>query len=539
LLADDSATIRKVVELTFAEEGVDVFSVADGDAAMQKFVDVGPDLVMADVNMPGMNGYRLCEMIKQDDSTRHIPVILLVGSFEPFDPGEASRVGSNYYFTKPFRSIRELVEKVTEYLELSGLAFAPEPETADIEGLYNESFETTLEMPHPEVDAAAYAAVTYATEAPRLDETQEYDAEYGVEDPLAAEHEVEAVGPKAVIEQEHIETAEPVAEVPEGEFPDDGYDQFVERAPWEEPVPPIEDERFPLAAISKELGDPGMDDEIIETSHPVSDDELIEEIHPFNPPVLPVAELIDPFVERVETAVPLTEHGWATLGYELETTGEVAKLESPIDEPEPSPVKFAIEDVEPEAEAAVEPVETADEPEPSPVKFAIEDVEPEAEAAVEPFETADEPDPSPVKFAIEDVEPEAEAVAEPVETIDQPEPSPVKFGIEDVEPEAEAAAEPVETADEPEPSPVKFGIEDVESEAETSVEPVAPAVETAAASAEAPLPSHVTPELIEAIVQAVLEKMSDRAVRDVATEAVPRIAEKLIREALVDEKKDS
>ena len=55
LLADDSATIRKVIELTFEDEGIDVYSVADGDAAMKKFVEIEPDLVLADVNMPGMS----------------------------------------------------------------------------------------------------------------------------------------------------------------------------------------------------------------------------------------------------------------------------------------------------------------------------------------------------------------------------------------------------------------------------------------------------------------------------------------------------
>ena len=119
LLADDSITIQKVVNLTFADEGIEVIAVGDGDAAMQKFVADKPDLVMADVNMPGIDGYRICEMIKQDDETRQIPVILLVGSFEPFDEEEARRVGADDYLTKPFQSIRQLVNKVTDLLNAS------------------------------------------------------------------------------------------------------------------------------------------------------------------------------------------------------------------------------------------------------------------------------------------------------------------------------------------------------------------------------------------------------------------------------------
>ena len=118
LLADDSITIQKVVNLTFADEGIEVITAGDGDTAMQKFVEIKPDLVMVDVNMPGMDGYRICELIKQDDETKQIPVILLVGSFEPFDEEEARRVGADDYLTKPFQSIRQLVNKVSIFLML-------------------------------------------------------------------------------------------------------------------------------------------------------------------------------------------------------------------------------------------------------------------------------------------------------------------------------------------------------------------------------------------------------------------------------------
>jgi len=139
LLADDSVTIQKVVNLTFADEGIEVITVGDGDAAMQKFVEDTPDLVMADVNMPGLDGYRICEMIKQDDKTKQIPVILLVGSFEPFDEDEARRVGADDYLTKPFQSIRQLINKVSNLLDAQ--------ETTDFteESAVN-SFHDTLEM---------------------------------------------------------------------------------------------------------------------------------------------------------------------------------------------------------------------------------------------------------------------------------------------------------------------------------------------------------------------------------------------------------
>src|SRR6267142_5015962 len=112
LLADDSVTIQKVIDLTFADEGVQVIAFGDGREAMAKIEEIAPDVVLADVFMPFMNGYEVCEYIKQHEKLKHIPVMLLVGSFEPFDEADARRVGANDTLTKPFQSIRRLIDKV-------------------------------------------------------------------------------------------------------------------------------------------------------------------------------------------------------------------------------------------------------------------------------------------------------------------------------------------------------------------------------------------------------------------------------------------
>lgn len=112
LLADDSITIQKVVDLTFADEGMQVTTVSSGARAIEKLEEVSPDIVLVDIFMPGMSGYQVCEHIKRDERFRHIPVMLLVGSFEPFDEAEARRVGADDYLTKPFQSIRQLVSRV-------------------------------------------------------------------------------------------------------------------------------------------------------------------------------------------------------------------------------------------------------------------------------------------------------------------------------------------------------------------------------------------------------------------------------------------
>ncbi len=111
LVADDSATIQKIISLAFSLEDAVVESVSAGDAAMDAVRAFKPHIVLADVFMPGLNGYEVCERIKQDPELSNTPVILLVGTFEPFDESEAARVGCNAHLTKPFDT-SEMIETV-------------------------------------------------------------------------------------------------------------------------------------------------------------------------------------------------------------------------------------------------------------------------------------------------------------------------------------------------------------------------------------------------------------------------------------------
>ncbi|MDQ4121174.1 MAG: response regulator [Acidobacteriota bacterium] len=135
LLADDSITIQKVINLTFADEGISVTSVGNGLAAIEQLREVAPDLVLADVHMPGLTGYEVCEQIRKTPGFENIPVMLLVGSFEPFDEAEARRVGADDYLTKPFQSIKQLVSKVHSLLESSQVetGVQSQPETVSKE----------------------------------------------------------------------------------------------------------------------------------------------------------------------------------------------------------------------------------------------------------------------------------------------------------------------------------------------------------------------------------------------------------------------
>lgn len=113
LLADDSVTIQKVIELTFMDEDYEVRAVSNGDEAVALLHEVNPDFVIADVHMPGANGYEVCRRAKA--LRPDMPVLLLVGTFEPFDEGQARSCGADSFLKKPFDS-QELLQRVEELL---------------------------------------------------------------------------------------------------------------------------------------------------------------------------------------------------------------------------------------------------------------------------------------------------------------------------------------------------------------------------------------------------------------------------------------
>ena len=117
LVADDNSNVQKTVALALAELGVDVVSVNNGDAAVKKLADISPDLVLADIFMPVRNGYEVCEYIKKDSRFSHVPVVLLVGAFDPLDEREAQRVGADGILKKPFVPPDPLITMVKTLLE--------------------------------------------------------------------------------------------------------------------------------------------------------------------------------------------------------------------------------------------------------------------------------------------------------------------------------------------------------------------------------------------------------------------------------------
>ena len=118
LLADDSVTIQRVVELTFSGEDVQVVTVGDGEQAITRIPIERPDIVLADIGMPKRSGYDVAAFVKGRADLSHIPVLLLAGAFEPVDENRARQVRSDGVLVKPFEP-QQVIARVKDLIESS------------------------------------------------------------------------------------------------------------------------------------------------------------------------------------------------------------------------------------------------------------------------------------------------------------------------------------------------------------------------------------------------------------------------------------
>ncbi len=160
LVADDNSNIQKMVALALKDQGITVVAVGNGEAAVKKLLDVRPDLVLADIFMPVRNGYEVCEYVKGDDRFAHIPVVLLVGAFDPLDEREVARVHADGVLKKPFVPTAPLINLVKSLLERGAQPPAEAPSLAGTAAGAAGALSSAL------------GAQTSATEATHLEETQ-------------------------------------------------------------------------------------------------------------------------------------------------------------------------------------------------------------------------------------------------------------------------------------------------------------------------------------------------------------------------------
>jgi len=115
LVVDDSAMVLEMVSAHLKQNGIEVLEAHDGSDAVEQLKTVTPDLVVTDVVMPKMNGYELCRWIKNNDSTKDVPVIMCTTKSEEFDKYWGMKQGADAYLTKPYHP-PELIKPIKQLL---------------------------------------------------------------------------------------------------------------------------------------------------------------------------------------------------------------------------------------------------------------------------------------------------------------------------------------------------------------------------------------------------------------------------------------
>ena len=165
LLADDSPHAQRMGERILREEGFEVVSLTDGNAVMLRLADVDPDLILADVFLPGKSGFELCRHVKSQPRFKHVRVVLTAGLLEPFDEEEARRAGCDGILKKPFEASKVLstIDPLVKEAQLARGLFAEQIASAPPP---SPEPPKPIQPPTPEIDAERVrAAITLALDA--------------------------------------------------------------------------------------------------------------------------------------------------------------------------------------------------------------------------------------------------------------------------------------------------------------------------------------------------------------------------------------
>jgi CheY-like chemotaxis protein len=574
LLADDSPTIQKVISLTFGDEGVEVVAVGDGESALRALADdPPPDVLLADVVMPGPDGYALCERVKRDERLRHVPVILLVGTFEPFNEAEARRVGADTVLTKPFQSIRDLVSKVGSLFGGGGEPRQEhEPDRArDESAARGEPADVRPHATDPRADAlAADESRADAEFGAVLDESAEDPAasfaDLGADDELIEARPADAFGASAAgasgfapraesprpFAESHgepgLRAAQPhesngvAAPAAFGAAAGEGFGRRRADREVEQPgdvLTELTDERAMHDTTSSQPSSDSFDARA--ESAAAADDALLDlgrvdapaqssEVEDFildldledEPPArragaVPAGEVL---AEPVFESAPATRAAWADApsAFAEAAHGEQSRV-------------FA-DAAAGEAASPFESRSRGDEFEsfgeqPQPVEVHAQDA-----GAGEPWRDVVMQDgPQGFAFGAEAqavgsaprgfVEPEVVPADEPVPAVVEGEFTDGSVEGDTPKPPARETATAASAAEPQEPSAAGFAV----GEARAGVE-------------ESPRAGQLSPEQLDAIARRVVELMSDKIVREIAWEVVPELAELVIRQRLDEDKRD-
>jgi CheY-like chemotaxis protein len=194
LVADESPTIHKIVAMAFEEEGFTVEGISRGEHVLEYMVEFQPDIVLADIHLPEIDGYELCRQIKNSSSFGSVRVILLTSDFEDIDKVELEISRADAFISKPFKT-EEILKKVKSQLKRSRpgkeapakKAESPqEPENREViqnefEDIINQPEESTTDPvkqlfsedgePKPSIDEIDLE--THTPSEPKAEESQE------------------------------------------------------------------------------------------------------------------------------------------------------------------------------------------------------------------------------------------------------------------------------------------------------------------------------------------------------------------------------
>jgi CheY-like chemotaxis protein len=497
LLADDSITIQKVIELTFSDEDFEVVTVGNGRLALEKLADVKPDIVLCDIIMPETDGYEVCQRVKSDPQTAHIPVLLLTGAFEPFDQERASRVGSDGFLAKPFEP-ETLITKVKDLLgRTPGRAAAPASAARA---------EPPAPGPPPAPPPPPRAAPPQVAAPPT---------------PPPAPAPPAAPAPRAAPEPQPLTAAS--AFIPEEPF-----------------------DAFDAEAIEAQPSAPGAPEPELAPVTPEESATLAGAPEP--PPEASPADAASTVMFRAD------DLPWTTAGGERAPQPPVHEAAPPEVEPELEPLG-----VEPEVEP--EPYPPPGGPDESGSSGAAfeevleEDLEfgtglpspapaPPAAPAAESYEPARRPPPAETtqavpprsddetstgRFRVPDVKPPSATETTPPLAPEAAEPVLVPRDAP-MEPPLGAEGHATPAPEEWKPTPERAPAPPVESFADVQPEVAEPEPSAAPASGAASVPVPV--DMVEKIAQRVVAQVSERVVREIAWEVFPDLAEALIKQEI-------
>jgi CheY-like chemotaxis protein len=511
LLADDSATIQKVVGLTFRDEGLEVITVSDGRQAVEMLEEVAPDIVLADIFMPGLNGYEVCEHIKRNERFRHIPVMLLVGSFEPFDEAEARRVGADDYLTKPFQSIRTLIGKVGNLLSGGSSASSAEattrnltapPPEAEKENRPDEEFierstaDTAPLNPHEREELMQGRSGT-----PR----EGSFADLSMDDQMiqatpAKDYNGGQPAAREAQPQPQQQYARPTAQYSAADLKEAGITRNAEGSHSTEREAPLNAYAPAKAGESSTTAAVGQSSISGLAGSRASVDDSLLDLGDLEPPQAQ-AEADDFFLDLLdESPVHGRSGGASSFNEAYESRGEAA---APVAAPVAAP-STAAEEMDASARTDYEE--------------ATAESTPQAQEGGYSRSSGEE-----MRWELGGGEAEAQPVfeAEPAAEVSLPQEAPQEFS-------AEIQTAPTERL----PEAFRFDGTPVEAGAAQGGEAAA---SVSGATGQITL-SQMSPEVIDAIARRVVEQMSARIVEQVAWEVVPDLAERLIRRRLDEEK---